>query len=382
MKQQNHYTTIGAVFDYLVEIHQKTGEEPTFPSALDSMRRRGLLMASALPIPPFYSDSDRKSFRLFIRSMPIAADPILAKSGTFLGDPTIQDPDIFPSGKDVFCFLNMPYMNRKLHFHDFFEITYVVEGKCTFLFEGETATLLEGDVCITSPMAAHSLPLEPGCMALSYVVRKSAFNTLFGNLLTKQDLVSMFFRNCLYQPRRANYILLRTGNDHDLYTTAQDLFYECNRTDSFANACSVGLLNLFLARAMRASAAITLHRYENYTDREFDFTLVLQYIQQNYHTVTLSSLAEAFHFSETYLSKLIHKHMGCSFTDMLRSVKMDHAMDYLMNRSMKISEIANAVGYDSVDHFSRTFRRVYGLSPQQYKKLHAPDHAAEQEPHS
>lgn len=39
---------------------------------------------------------------------------------------------------------------------------------------------------------------------------------------------------------------------------------------------------------------------------------------------------------------------------------------------MKVSEIAPAVGYDSVDHFSRTFRRVYGMSPQQYKQANYP----------
>ena len=49
---------------------------------------------------------------------------------------------------------------------------------------------------------------------------------------------------------------------------------------------------------------------------------------------------------------------------------MNHAMEFLMNTSLKVSEIADAVGYDSVDHFSRTFRKVYGSSPQEYKKQH------------
>lgn len=382
MDTQNCYTTIGNVFDYIVTFYQETGEEPTFPAALEGMRQRGMLMEHELKIPPFYSVLDRESFLFYIRSMPIYATPILGKSGTFHRDPTVMEPDIFPPEKDIFCFLNMPYMSRKLHFHDFFEITYVLEGECTLLFEGETASLAEGDVCITSPMAAHSLPLKPGCIAVSYVVRKGIFNELFGNLLAGRNLVSIFFRNCLYQPRRANYILLRTDNDRELHKTAQELFYECNRVDHFADACSAGLLNLFLARAMRASAAITLHRIENDMERDFDFTLVLQYIQQNYQTVTLSSLAESFHFSESYLSKLIHKHMGYSFTDILRQVKMDHAMDCLMNRSMRINDIANTVGYDSVDHFSRTFRRVYGMSPQQYRKHHANDHPAAPEPRS
>lgn len=236
----------------------------------------------------------------------------------------------------------------------------------------------EGDVCITSPMAGHNQPLEPDCFALSIVVRKSTFNSLFGNLLDSNNLVSQFFRNSLYEPRHANFILIRTGNDRSLFRTAQQLTHETNLTDDFSNICGVSLLNLFLARSLRAGAAITLHHYDNYSERDFDFTLILLYIQQNYSTVTLSSLAETFHFSETYLSKLIRKNMGRSFTDVLRSLRMERAMDLLMNTPMKVSEIATAVGYDSVDHFSRTFRRVYGMSPQQYKQKHGSEAGTKQ----
>lgn len=376
------YTTIGAIFDYLVELNKKTGQEPTFVAAMDSMRRQGLLQPVPPEIPPYHASVNREEFSDFIRAMPISSNPVLGQTGDpFEKSRIIHEPNLFPKEKDVFCFLNMPYMDRRLHYHDFFEITYVVKGACTFLFEGETASLGTGDICITSPMAAHSLPLKPECLALAIVVRKSTFNSVFSNLLVSQDLVSLFFRNSLYERHRANYIMLRTGDDQDLLQTAQMLTYESNITDAYSNSCSVGLLNLFLARALRAArAAITLYHYENYREQDFDFTLILQYIQQNYRTLTLTSLADTFHFSETYMSKLIHKKMGHSFTDVLRSVKLRHAMDYLKNTSMKVNEISDAVGYDSVDHFSRTFRREYGASPQQYRQMHNAGFRVERNP--
>lgn len=341
----------------------------SFPSALDGLRSAGLLLETFPETPTFHSGMGLDEFEQFLRGMCIYADAILPQAATYMVDPTIEEAELFPRGKDVFCFLNMPYMVDIPHFHNFFEITYVLKGQCTFLFEGESATLKEGDLCIVSPLSGHSLPLEPGCLALSIVVRKTTFDTMFGNLLAKKDLLSLFFRNSLYEVRRANYILLNTGKDLMPYHAIQELAYECNLTDDTANTCAVSLLNLFLARSLRAaSAQVTLRHYEGYSERDFNFTLVLQYIQQNYRTVTLASLASAFHFSETYLSKLIRKKMNQSFTDVLRTLKMGHAMEYLMNTSMKISEIADAVGYDSVDHFSRTFRKLYGVPPQEYKK--------------
>lgn len=371
MNAANNYTTVGKVYDFLVEMHQKTGGVFSFPEALDGLRSAGEMLSTPPESPPFYSQMDMDSFQTFIRGQCIYADSILPQVHTYRNDPIIEESVLFPEGKDVFCFLNMPYMLEIPHSHNFFEITYVIKGSCTFLFEGESATLSVGDACIVSPGSGHSLPLEPGCLALSLIVRRSTFDTLFGNLLIQKDLLSLFFRNNLYESRRANYILLKTGNDPMTFHTVQELAYESNLVDGYSNTCAVSLLDLFLARALRAAkAAITLHHYEGYSERDFDFALVLQYIQNNYRTVTLSSLARKFHFSETYLSKLIHKNLNQNFTTILRSLKMNHAIEYLMNTPMKISEIAEAVGYDSVDHFSRTFRKVYGVPPQEYKKQH------------
>lgn len=363
------YATIGMVYDFLVEKYQSSGGAVSFPEALEGLRAAGNTLKTFPEVPTFHSGMSLEEFEEYLRGMCIYADAILPHAASYVMDPTIDEMELFPTGKDVFCFLNMPYMVATPHFHNFFEITYVLKGQCTFLFEGESATLSKGDLCIVSPLSGHSLPLEPGCLALSIVVRKSTFDSMFGNLLAKKDLLSLFFRNSLYESRRANYILLNTGDDPMPFYAVQELAYECNLVDDNANTCAVSLLNLYLARSLRAATtSVTLYHYEGYSERDFNFTLVLQYIQQNYRTVTLSSLAKAFHFSETYLSKLIRKKLNQSFTEVLRTLKMNHALEYLLNTSMKVSEIADAVGYDSVDHFSRTFRKLYGIPPQEYKR--------------
>lgn len=368
-----NFATAGMVCDFIVEKYCETGKVYAFPEALDTMKKEGKLLETFPGIPPFHSSMSQDEFIEFTRGLPVYADAILPAARTYMTEPTMEEEELFPEGKDVFSLVNMPYMVEILHLHNYFEITHVLKGSCTFLFENEKVTLSEGEICIVSPMSGHSLPLEPGCFALSVVVRRSTFDSVFGNLLTQKDLLSLFFRNNLYESRRANYILLKTGNDPLTNDAMQQLIYECNMLDGYANDCAVSLLNLYLARALRASsAAVTLHHYEGYSEQDFDFSLVVHYIQHNYRTVTLSSLAHTFHFSETYLSKLIRKKMNQSFTEVLRTLKMNHAMEYLVNTAMKISEIADAVGYDSVDHFSRTFRKVYGVPPQEYKKRMMP----------
>ena len=96
---------------------------------------------------------------------------------------------------------------------------------------------------------------------------------------------------------------------------------------------------------------------------------ILQYIQQNYRTVRLSTLARAFHYNETYLSRMLQNYMGMSFTEIVRGIKMTRAEEYLSTSTLRIHDISALVGYDSVDHFSRTFKSTHNMSPQAYRRL-------------
>ena len=95
---------------------------------------------------------------------------------------------------------------------------------------------------------------------------------------------------------------------------------------------------------------------------------MLQYIQHNYQSLTLSSLAELFHYSEPHLSTLIKQNTGFTFTELIKRLRLADATDYLLNTNLKIGEIAERIGYNSADHFSRIFRATYKMSPQEYRK--------------
>lgn len=358
------YTTIGELYDFIFESCRKTGTEISVPDALRKMRAAGLLSAAPSPVPTFQPSDGREEFRGFLRAMPVPAGRLInSGNGVF----PAAEHDIFPLGKDVFAYQHMPYSGLHLHHHDYFEITYIVQGSCPFFFEGERIVLQEGNICIISNRARHEAAPAKGCLAVAILVRKSTFDHLFGGLLSRGDLVSMFFRKCLQDQGLQNYILLRTGSDDVLFRTMRELVSECYKTDDYANDCCISLLNLFLARAIRSSTDdVLLRDYPSYARQDLDFSMILQYIQRNYVTVSLASLADAFHFSEAYLSKLIRKNMNQSFTEVLRTLKMRHALE-LLHSGMKISEISEAVGYGSVDHFTRTFRKVYGVTPTEYR---------------
>lgn len=94
----------------------------------------------------------------------------------------------------------------------------------------------------------------------------------------------------------------------------------------------------------------------------------LKYIQENYtKKITLAEVAEKTYVSQWYLSKLLNKHTGKSFSDILNKIRINVAKDLLKNPSMRIGNIAEEVGFVDMAHFSRVFKKFEGCSANEYR---------------
>ena len=104
-------------------------------------------------------------------------------------------------------------------------------------------------------------------------------------------------------------------------------------------------------------------------DGEKDDRLVniLNYIQNNYQNITLEELAEKFHLSEPYISKYIKDKSGKTFGEHVANVRMKKAKVLLKNGNMTVENIAYAVGYQNVEPFNRTFKKMFDMTPVQYR---------------
>jgi AraC-like DNA-binding protein/ligand-binding sensor protein len=79
--------------------------------------------------------------------------------------------------------------------------------------------------------------------------------------------------------------------------------------------------------------------------------------------LTLEEIARAMHVSTFYFCKVFKKGAGVTFTDYLGRVRVEKAKNLLLNRHLRISEIAYAVGFQSLTHFNRVFRKITGQAP-------------------
>lgn len=97
----------------------------------------------------------------------------------------------------------------------------------------------------------------------------------------------------------------------------------------------------------------------------------LEYIRENYkEKLRLSDVADQIYVSQWHLSKLLNKQTGQNFSEILNGIRMEKAKELLKDPSLRISDIAEEVGFLDMAHFSRVFKKMEGMSANEYRNKH------------
>lgn len=97
-----------------------------------------------------------------------------------------------------------------------------------------------------------------------------------------------------------------------------------------------------------------------------------EYIKEHYKSdIRLSEIARIGNVNSAYLSRIFREEVGETFSDYLICYRIQAAKKLLCDISINVSEVAEQVGYSDVKHFSKSFKKVVGISPKDYRKLHA-----------
>jgi AraC-like DNA-binding protein len=92
-----------------------------------------------------------------------------------------------------------------------------------------------------------------------------------------------------------------------------------------------------------------------------------QFAAQGDQAVTVRELADRLHISPCYFCKLFRKQTGLTFTEYRTQLRVEAAKRLLLNRHLRVSEVAFEAGFDSIPYFNRVFRRLVGCSPTQFR---------------
>lgn len=364
MKSDFYYLTYSQIQDDIEAVHNNEHIKLSFKDAVLNLHRKNQTVSTSLcPYSSTNNFIDIKTFKNILYSLPIDVTPIINNPGSYLSKVTEM---IFPfHSKDITPFIYMYFVTPQIHEHDFFEITYVLEGVCHKVTETDTVLLKTGAFCITAPNTKHDIILESDSLVIGFSIKKSTFESTFFHLLKNDNIMSRYFYHCLYHSTQNSLLFMLTPTNY-IYEVIKYIFFENNTSKPYSNEICNNYTEILFSEVMRNYSSY----YTDYSTKDYakaEIPAILTFIKNNYQKITLKKLADYFNYETSYLGKQIKKHTGMYFNDIITKYKIDYSIKLLKHTNLSIEEIAETIGYHSADHFSRSFKKKMKLSPRQYR---------------
>ena len=289
-----------------------------------------------------------------------------------IADPMqIRADDIFPTDQQILISPHLYEANElKIeHSHNYFELIYVVRGFCEQTINGTSRCLNEGDILILSPRDTHAIAASSAAdMVLNIFIKRELFNGAFLSLISDKDFISNFFLTSLFTLNAKKAYLYFPGIEG---TDCADMLHHLILEFFEEKICWSKNMECFLA--LFFAGLVRIHQQDIDKDYEFgegsgQLTEILNYINRNKATVTLSSAARHFHYHPNYLSTLLKKHTQQNFSTILLDMRLQEACYYLKNTALSINEILEKTGYFDRSYFHKVFKKHYNLTPSEYRQ--------------
>ena len=97
---------------------------------------------------------------------------------------------------------------------------------------------------------------------------------------------------------------------------------------------------------------------------------ILAYMDDHSDVVTLKIIAERFGYHPNYISALLHKETGRTFSEILLEKRMNRAVLLMRNTTLSLEEISSMLGYSNHSNFYKAFKTYYGSTPREYVLKH------------
>jgi AraC-type DNA-binding domain-containing proteins len=268
-------------------------------------------------------------------------------------------------GTPLFMSFHREGANSMIHFHDFFEVIYVCKGTPIGVINNQEIPLQEGQLCVMNPNAIHYFKkyTENTDLILNIVLPKDLFEKSIFRILFHDAVLNAFFIRYRIENEKQPPFLYLQHKDPDIDHFIELLMKEYLNKTEYSHVIIESVLTLIFSFLLRDDKAKSSHGNSAMAD-------IIDYIYLNYQTVSMQSVAAHFNYHPKYLSSLIHKELGQTFRELLVTIKLQNALNYLLYTDYKVDQIVEFIGYKDKSSFYNLFRNVYHMSPAQYRKKH------------
>ena len=250
------------------------------------------------------------------------------------------------------------------HDHDFYELVYVTDGFCLHDSGGSVTLLMEGDIFILKPWVSHKYSGNRVTRIYNCVFGPEAVGDGFEELTRMPGLDRLFSPDLTVNTPRLHLTL---SERKAFLRLISSMYEECETHPPGWRIRLKSLLSCLLVEYARAYLAHVGGDVENGAYSAY-VTQALSCIDERYADcgLTVQSIAAQVGVSGDYLSRQFRRVLGIPAQEYLRRYRFARAME-LLQGGAAVGDVAGQVGFRSLCHFSREFKREMGVTPSQYR---------------
>jgi len=248
------------------------------------------------------------------------------------------------------------------HYHDAYEIYYLVSGERRYFIKDRTYHIITGDLVIINTNELHKTN-QAGSPFHERIMLNFKKEFLKG-WDESNTFLSIFNRG-------VNVLRLDPLQQSRIHELLLKIINECeNQHEGFMEYSKALLMELLIQifRYLQQTPRIIQDQSSETLEKIFE---VVRYLNDHYHEhLTLKTIKDRFFISPYHFSRTFKKITGFNFIEYLNSVRTREAQKLLKESKLSITEISAKVGFDNLTHFGRVFKKIAGVSPSYYRKTH------------
>ena len=243
------------------------------------------------------------------------------------------------------------------HWHNEYEFLLVTGGTAHCTINGQNLLLEDGDMLLIHGGELHSVYTDDGEKRLTALVTHPHFfgDTQYNELFSGNIRFQRYYRHT--NPTEQKII--------ETIWLVTRIYYECPFALEFRiKALLAGAFEKMLDAGLYSTVSEHTKRSARIT------TDMLTYIAEHYgESLSLATLADAFHYSKTYILKLFHQDVGMTPTEYIVRYRLDRARELLYSTSESILNIALTCGFRNVSYFIRAYKKQFSRTPHTDRKM-------------
>ncbi len=299
------------------------------------------------------------------RSLYYRADQASYAKGVHAKD-EIDASVVLANGKLIDMRPHTRFIHFPKHSHNYVEFVYMYRGTTTHIIDGNRVVLKEGDLLFMNQHAEQEiLPAGENDIAVNFMIMPQFFDTVLRNLDNESGALRDFLISCLTdRDMGGNYLYFDASGILPVQNLMENMIWIMITEPQSRRTLSQNTISLLFLTLIDQASHIHVSG-DSYEQRLI--LHLLNYIDTEYPTASLTDFAAAQGEDIYTLSRFIKKKTGRTFKDLLVEKRLRQAEYLLANTSLPVADIALSIGYENTSYFHRIFRDTYGTSPREYR---------------